>query len=183
MAESDPEDEGVIRVDLGSVEGDLTSTLCLIGKVITSKPFNAFDFLEAMKRAMAPPKGFVAREIDKNLFLFHFNSEHDMRVMLNRELCLFEKKVVTLKELERGEQPATMNLNRASFWVRLYELPMVARNHKIVELIVGKIGELLEVGSSTLGGFGMSVRVKVKVDLQKPIKCGIHLELNKEHKL
>ncbi|KAL8498259.1 hypothetical protein ACS0TY_021546 [Phlomoides rotata] len=47
-----------------------TSTMCLIGKVLTNKSFNAFGLLETMKKAMNPSMGFTAREIGKNLFSF-----------------------------------------------------------------------------------------------------------------
>ncbi|KAL8483506.1 hypothetical protein ACS0TY_026263 [Phlomoides rotata] len=164
MDESDLDKEGTLRIYLDGLDGDLNSTRCLIGKDATSKAFNAFDFLEAMKRAMASLK-------------------EDMRVVLNREPWLFDKKVVNLRELKRGEQPSTLTLNGAIFWVRIYELPMAARNTVTVTLIAGKIGELLEIDSSSMAGFTRRVRVKVKIDLQKPLKGGIHLELRGKQKL
>ncbi|KAL8555773.1 hypothetical protein ACS0TY_003549 [Phlomoides rotata] len=177
MDESDLDEEGTLRIDPDGFDGALNSTRCLIGRVATSKAFNAFGFLEAMKRSMAPLKGFEAREIDKNLFSFQFNSEEDMRVVLDREPWLFDKKVVILRELQRGEQPSTLTLNIATFWVRMYELLMVARNTGTVTLIAGKLGEHLEIDSSSLTGFTRSVREKIKIDLQKPLKGEIHLEL------
>ncbi|KAL8521617.1 hypothetical protein ACS0TY_011946 [Phlomoides rotata] len=61
------------------------STMCLVGKVLTNKPFNAFGLLETMKKAMNPPMGFIAREISKNLFSFQFCSTSDMNAVLARE--------------------------------------------------------------------------------------------------
>ncbi|KAL8543414.1 hypothetical protein ACS0TY_004086 [Phlomoides rotata] len=183
MEEIDLDEEGTLRIDLEGFDANMNSTRCLIGRVATSKAFNVFGFLEAMNGAMAPLKGFEAREIDKNLFSFQFNSEEDMRVVLDREPWLFDKKVVILRELQRGEQPSTLTLNRATFWVRMYELPMAARTTGIVTLIAGKLGELLEIDASSLAGFTRSVRVKIKMDLQKPLKGGIHLELREKQKL
>ncbi|KAL8470746.1 hypothetical protein ACS0TY_033348 [Phlomoides rotata] len=119
-----------------------------------------------MKRAIAPLKGFEAREIDKNLFSW-----------------MFDKKVVILRKRKRGEQPSTLTMNRTTFWVRIYELSMVARNTVTVTLIAGKIGELLEIDSSSLVGFTRSVRVTVKINHRKPLKWGIHLELRGKQKL
>ncbi|KAL8457284.1 hypothetical protein ACS0TY_035217 [Phlomoides rotata] len=56
------EEDEVLRLDLGDVELDRGST-----------------------------RGFTAREIDKNLFSFQFNTEADMRAVLNRESWHFEK--------------------------------------------------------------------------------------------
>ncbi|KAL8546299.1 hypothetical protein ACS0TY_006136 [Phlomoides rotata] len=109
------EEDGVIRLELRSVETDMGSTRCLIEKVLSNKPFNAFGFLESMKRAMAPARGFTAKKIDKNLFPFQFIMEVDMRSVLNREPWHFEKTVVMLKELGRGEQPSTLVFGKAAF--------------------------------------------------------------------
>ncbi|KAL8465175.1 hypothetical protein ACS0TY_034610 [Phlomoides rotata] len=66
------------------------STLCLIGKVLTNKSFNAFGLLETMRKAMNPPMGFTAREIGKNLFSFQFRVVSDMNEVLAREPWLEE---------------------------------------------------------------------------------------------
>ncbi|KAL8484305.1 hypothetical protein ACS0TY_026838 [Phlomoides rotata] len=107
---TDTVEDEVLCLDLGDAESDSGSTRCLIGKVLSRKSINAFRFLESVKRAMAPTRGFTAREIDKNLFSFQFNTEVDMRVVLNRESWHFEKSVVILKELGRGEQPSALVL-------------------------------------------------------------------------
>ncbi|KAL8546267.1 hypothetical protein ACS0TY_006115 [Phlomoides rotata] len=85
VSDLDIADEEVLWVDLHPEEKSEASSRCLIGKVLTNKPLNAFGFLESMKRAMAPVGGFVAWEIDKNLFSFQFNSEMDLRTVLERE--------------------------------------------------------------------------------------------------
>ncbi|KAL8484903.1 hypothetical protein ACS0TY_027267 [Phlomoides rotata] len=169
----DNEEEEVLRLVFGEVTSVKSSSRCLIEKVLSRKAFNAFGFLEAMKRVMAPARGFTAREIDKNLFLFQFNSEADMRTVLNREPWLFEKNVVILKELGSGEQPSSIALCMTPLWVRVYDLPMVARNKNSISLIVGRIGELVEVDQTSLEGFSHSVRVKIKIDIQKPLKKGL----------
>ncbi|KAL8523785.1 hypothetical protein ACS0TY_013669 [Phlomoides rotata] len=173
----DNEEEEVLRLDLGEVMSVKSSSRCFIGKVLSRKAFNAFGFLEAMKRAMALTRGFTAREINKNLFLFQFNSEADMRAVLNREPWLFEKNVVILKELGSGEQPSSIALCMTPLWVCVYDLPMVARNKNSISLIVGRIGELVEVDQTSLEGFSRSVRIKIKIDIQKPLKKGLTLDL------
>ncbi|KAL8461738.1 hypothetical protein ACS0TY_033006 [Phlomoides rotata] len=82
-----------------------TPTLCHIGKVQTNKQFNAYGLLEVMKKAMKPTKGFIAKEVGPNLFSFQFRSESDMREVLDREPWHFDKNLLVLKVLKRGEQP------------------------------------------------------------------------------
>ncbi|KAL8520178.1 hypothetical protein ACS0TY_010918 [Phlomoides rotata] len=177
------EEEGVLRLDLGIESENENSTKCLIGTVFSQKQFNSFGFLEAMKRAMAPTRGFEAREIGNNLFSFQFNSEDDMRAVLAREPWHFDKSVVMLQELNRGSQPSTITLTHAAFWVRIYDLPMAARTPGSINLIAGKIGGMVEIDQSSIKGFGRSVRVKIKIDLTKPLLKGIHLEIQRGRKL
>ncbi|KAL8497271.1 hypothetical protein ACS0TY_020817 [Phlomoides rotata] len=152
------------------VEG---SRNCSIGKVLSNKSFNSFGLLEAMNS----PRGFTTKEIGKNLFSFQFHSQSDMLGVLARELWHFDKNVILLKVLKRGEQPSTITFDSTNFWVRLYDLPAVARTLKLTNLIWGKIGEVLEVDLGTMEGIARSVRIKMKVDLRKPLKIGIMLEM------
>ncbi|KAL8511697.1 hypothetical protein ACS0TY_018211 [Phlomoides rotata] len=170
------EEEIVRLTDEEGVEVE-SSTKCLIGKVISNKSFNSFGLLEAMKRAMNPPRGFTANEIGKNLFSFQFRSHTDMLGVLAREPWHFDKNVILLKELKRGEQPSTITFDSTNFWVRLYDLPVVARTLKSTNLIGGKIGEVLEVDMGSMEGIARSVQIKVKVDFRKPLKAGIQLEM------
>ncbi|KAL8498713.1 hypothetical protein ACS0TY_021879 [Phlomoides rotata] len=123
-----------------------------------------------MKQAMAPAKGFAAWEIDRNLFSFKFNYESDLKNVLDREPWLFEKNVVMLKELGRGEQPSAISFDCAVFWIHLYELPQAARNQSVIRLITDKNGELVEIDQHSMEGFGRSIRAKVSLDPKRPLK-------------
>ncbi|KAL8507548.1 hypothetical protein ACS0TY_018189 [Phlomoides rotata] len=63
------------------------------------------------------------------------------------------------------------------FWIRIYDLPMMARTKRIVGLIAAKCGEILEVDERSLEGLSRSVRIKANLDLTKPLKNGIQLEI------
>ncbi|KAL8491953.1 hypothetical protein ACS0TY_023524 [Phlomoides rotata] len=145
-----------------------SSSLCLIGKVLTCKPFNSFGFLEAMKKAMRPPKGFMVNEVGPNLFSFQFCSMTDMPEVLDREPWLFDRNLVLLRELGMGEQPSTVTPYLANFWLRMYNLPATVRNPKHIKTIAGPCGEVLDIDPSSLNGFNRSVRVKIRINTRKP---------------
>lgn len=46
-----------------------------------------------------------------------------MKEILDREPWLFDKNLVLLKELDRGEQPSVVQLDSAVLWLRIYDLP------------------------------------------------------------
>ncbi|KAL8510587.1 hypothetical protein ACS0TY_017419 [Phlomoides rotata] len=132
-------DDVVVIEELGE-NGEKKLPLCLIGKVLTAKAFNAYGFLEAMKRAMNPTKGFTAKEIGPNLFSFHFRSHIDLMEVKKHEPWHFEKHLVILKEITEGEQPSTMAFHTTGMW-----------------------------------GFGRSIRVRVNLDVTKPLKSGVNI--------
>ncbi|KAL8535254.1 hypothetical protein ACS0TY_011032 [Phlomoides rotata] len=148
------EDDFVI-IEEDEVEGGRNLPLCLIGKVLTGKSFNAFRFLEVMKRAMCPSKGFTAKEIGPNLFSFNFKCHDDLMEVKRREPWHFEKSLVILKEIEKGEQPSVMSFTETNIWVRLYDLPMAARSTKYIQSIVSRYGEVVEIDKDSMEGFGL----------------------------
>ncbi|KAL8546264.1 hypothetical protein ACS0TY_006112 [Phlomoides rotata] len=94
------EEEDFVIIEEEEAESGRKLPLCLMGKVATEKPFNAFGFLEAMKQAMNPSNGFTAKEIGPNLFSLHFNSYDDLLEVKRKEPWHFEKNLVLLKEIE-----------------------------------------------------------------------------------
>lgn len=150
---------------------------------MTNRAFNAFGLLEAMKKAMNPPSGFTAKEIGKNLFSFHFKSGRDMKAIIAREPWHFDKNILMLKELGGDEQPSSLKFENTAFWIRIYELPMVARKKITVLQIANKCGKPIEIDESSLEGLSRSVRVKVRVDLKKPLTKGMLLEIGDNKKI
>ncbi|KAL8524893.1 hypothetical protein ACS0TY_014497 [Phlomoides rotata] len=138
-------------------------SMCLIEKVLTNKPFNAYGLLETMKKAMNPLMGFTAREIGKNLFSFQFRTISDMRSVLSREPWTFDKNILMLQELDGGEQPSAIAF---------------ARSEKIVRIIASRCGDVVDIDSDSMKGLSRSVRVKVSVNVEKPMKQGLNLELH-----
>ena len=59
--------------------------LCILGKLLTRKPFNSEAVMVTMKKAWNPSKGLTYIAVGHNLFLFKFNSIMDKRkVFLGR---------------------------------------------------------------------------------------------------
>lgn len=165
----------VIRFEEEDLEPQ-TSPLCLIGKVLTNRAFNAFGFLETMKRAMKPSKGLTIREVGKNLFSFQFHSREDLLDVLRREPWHFEKNLLILKEIGRGEQPSLVKFDSTGIWLRMYDLPISMRTENRVKTIGAKSGRVVEVDKRSLEGIGRSVRVKVQIDITTPLKIGVNVE-------
>lgn len=176
FAEKGAEGDILSLAEIGGITPK-NSTCCLVGKVLSTKSFNAFGFLEAMKKAMRPSKGFIAREVGQNLFTFQFHSDSDLKDVLNREPWLFDKNLLLLKELEMGEQPSQVRLDSTALWMRVYDLPAGARSNQAVTAIAKLSGEVLEIDQNSMVGITRHIRVKVRVNISQPLKKGMSLDL------
>ncbi|KAL8457682.1 hypothetical protein ACS0TY_035523 [Phlomoides rotata] len=149
------------------------ASLCIVGHVLTRKSFNAFGFLETMKRAMNPSKGFTIKEIGPNLFSFKFRSVGDLLEIRKREPWHFEKNLLMLKTLETDEQPSKASFSSANFWIRIYDLPLSAISENNIRSIASRAGEVLEIDPLSLEGLSRSIRVRIRLDVTKPLKQGM----------
>ncbi|KAL8512383.1 hypothetical protein ACS0TY_018753 [Phlomoides rotata] len=164
------EEDDVVVLEGNDTGENRALPLCLIGKVAIGKPFNAFGFLEAMKRAMNPSKGFTTSEIGPNLFSFQFQRYADLEEVKRHEPWHFERNIVLFHEIGEGEQPSAVTFTKTGMWVRMYDLPIAVRSEKHLISIASRCGEVVEIDRNSTMGFGRSIQVKLLLDITKPLK-------------
>ncbi|KAK9283462.1 hypothetical protein L1049_011707 [Liquidambar formosana] len=59
------------------------ANFCLVGKLLTDRPFNAEALKLTLEMIWRPVKGLTSVGIGKNLFLFQFNHSLDRRCVLD----------------------------------------------------------------------------------------------------
>lgn len=155
----------------------MEDSLCLVGKVWTQKSFNVFGLLDTMKRLWNPAYGLTCREIETNLFSFQFKNIRDLQKVLSMEPWTFNKHILVLKRAKSDVQPSAMNMDSVPFWIRIYDLPYGGRSEDIIQQIGTRIGKVLEIDKSTLQGMSRSVRVKVEINLRKPLRRGTKISM------
>lgn len=64
------------------------------------------------------------QDLNKGIFLFHFNSKKDVDSVLNAGPWSFDINLVILSRVSGVEQPSDLELFRVSFWIRVYDLPL-----------------------------------------------------------
>lgn len=75
-----------------------------------------------------------------------------------------------MQETSTQLEPSEFILNHSPFWVRLYNLPFGYRSNEIIKAISASIGEVLEVEDDDYAELEPFRRVKVMIDVTKPIK-------------
>ncbi|KAH6779278.1 hypothetical protein C2S52_010515 [Perilla frutescens var. hirtella] len=120
----------------------------------------------------------TSREIESNLFSFQFNSKRDMDKVLSIEPWHFNKQVLILCKVKSEVQPSAMVLNTIPFWIRIYDIPLVGHDRDTMKQIGSKLGEFMEIDEATLGGLSRSVCIKVRINLEAPLKRGIKIHMD-----
>ncbi|GAU49029.1 hypothetical protein TSUD_406820 [Trifolium subterraneum] len=82
----------------------------------------------------------------------------------------FDRNLLILERVSGEEQPADLEMNHVSFWVRIYELPLKLRTDAMAKKIGDLIGAFEEVDQRDGCRLGKFLRVKTSIDLRKPLK-------------
>lgn len=70
-----------------------------------------------------------------------------------------------------------MKFDKTPFWIRIYDVPLRARQDDILHQIGNRFGEVIEIDKNTTFGIARSIRIKVILDLTKPVKKGTKLRI------
>lgn len=116
------------------------------------------------------------QELGKNLFLFTFSTKRDLENVLNSGPWNFDRYVLVLKRISGIEQPSEMALDSTSLWARVYDLPLRLRTENMATRLGNMMEKFEEADNSDCNGLGKFLRVKVSLDLKKPMKRGTMIQ-------
>ncbi|KAL8498787.1 hypothetical protein ACS0TY_021929 [Phlomoides rotata] len=99
----------------------VTVLVCLAGRLCTKRQYNTFALMEVMKKTFRPKGKMTIREW--GLLIFLFDSSEDREWVVQNQLWHFDNSLFTVKSLSWMEQLSSISLTKASFWVRVLDLP------------------------------------------------------------
>jgi hypothetical protein len=92
---------------------------------------------------------------------------------------LFDRSVLVLKELDENIPPLQMDFSKALFWIQVHEMPLTYMNREAGLRIGQSIGIVDDVDVTGDGvGWGRCLRIKVYINLTKPLERGRALVIN-----
>lgn len=92
---------------------------------------------------------------------------------------IFDGFLIILANFDGFTPPSEMIFDYASFWVRMYDLPLVCMGKNVGYKIRASVEEVEDVDIVDGDpGWGEFLRVKIKLDLRKPLTRGRMLHLN-----
>lgn len=185
MAITDP---GAVEVILPEqFEQSREKCFYLVGELMTTKPFRR-EALVAMVRSLWIP---AADQSNRSLmtisdldggkrFLFSFKRASDLKWVVGGTPWSFEKALLAVAVTDGKEDPLAVSLHKQLFWIRVRGLPPIYLEDGRVESTGKFIGDALGEhvrsmrGRGSGGVLGNYLRMRVGIDITKPMQAGIN---------
>jgi hypothetical protein len=155
------------------------SGLCLIGRLLSERRVQKEAFHLMMSRLWKTLASVTFKEIHDNMWLLEFANESDKRRIKEGRPWLFDRSVLVLKEVDDCTPPLQMDFTKALFWVQVHDMPLTCMNKGVGFRIGESLGKVEEVDVTSEGiGWGRCLRIRIFLDLTKPLERGRALLIN-----
>ncbi|KAL2898306.1 hypothetical protein RDABS01_040088, partial [Bienertia sinuspersici] len=177
--EGEESSEGEIEWNLeGDDEESKRTELLLIGKLWTRKNVNPKALMDTMESIWNPKSGFEARKIEQNLYSFQFFHYRDKARVLDGQPWHFDQYLLCLSNIGEDGKPNERELHSMPIWARFYNLPFKGRgNDSNAQMLANKIGNFVCIDKSSDMEIECSLRMRIIVDIQKPLKDEVKLRI------
>ncbi|KAL2931886.1 hypothetical protein RDABS01_037296 [Bienertia sinuspersici] len=177
--EEDGESEEEIEWNLEADDEEAKrAELMLIGKLWAKKNVNPNALIDTLTGIWNPRNGLEARRIDKNMFSFQLFHYRDKARVLDGQPWHFDKYPLCLSAIDEDGKPIEKDLHTIPVWVRFYNLPFRGRGDVgNAQMLASKIGTFLQFDKSYDIEIERSIRIRVLVDVEKPLKDTVKLKI------
>lgn len=112
------------------------------------------------------------------MFIIEFQNIWDKSSVLEGRPWTFEGNLFAMEEFNGLTPPTQMTFDKASFWVRMYNLTLACMGTAIGFQIGSSVGKVEDVDIVDEGvGWGEFLQVRITVDLSKPLARGKMLKI------
>ncbi|KAK1578903.1 hypothetical protein Q3G72_034012 [Acer saccharum] len=127
------------------VKGERVLSLCLVGKVLTTKVVNREAFINVMHSIWRTSDGVEIEALGRNVFGFHFKNSEDRKLIQSGGPWSFDRALIALEEPTGAGDVTLMKFNRVEIWVQIHNLPLICMTEDSGNFLGSMIGEVKEV--------------------------------------
>ncbi|KAK4394176.1 hypothetical protein Sango_1888400 [Sesamum angolense] len=148
-----------------------THTLCLVGRVLTSKAYRFEAFSTSIKGMLNPVKGMDCQKLAGGRFLLRFNHIIDRDRALEGSLWSFDRNIVVLNMIQAHENPLHVDLNWFDFHVHVHDLPLSKMNLGVASYSGNRLGRFKEMDMDESScSWGAILYMQVSLDVNNPLQ-------------
>ncbi|KAM0907786.1 hypothetical protein ACQ4PT_015917 [Festuca glaucescens] len=154
-----------------------------IGKVHTSRAFNSDAFIWKMKAIWNLSREPICREAGENLFVIQMHCLGDWKKVVHQGPWTFRGWAVLIEDYDGKDDPERFVFGGLYVWAQIHGIPEIYRKPWIVDDLARRVGKTREVQMSPkLFYEGNYVRIRVLVELNRPLKRVVSLNIDGEGK-
>jgi hypothetical protein len=164
--------------DCDVAKAEKQSSNCLIGKIWAGKRMNKEGFITVFKRIWQTKEEVIFKEIQPNVWMFEFKLEaYKVKVMEGRPWS-FDRFILALSDFDGSIPSSQWNFTTSPFWIQIHDLPLICMTKTIGSKIGQSLGVLETVDIVREGvEWGSVMRIRVLIDIQKPLERGRSLTI------
>ncbi|TXG49059.1 hypothetical protein EZV62_024934 [Acer yangbiense] len=153
-------------------------SLCLVGKILTTRLVNRAAFNDVMTTVWRVSEGVEIEWAEGNIFVLNFNNLDDRYRILAGGLWNFDRVVIAFEKPTGVGNILSMNFNRVEFWVQIHNLPLLCMTEDIGIFLGKMIGEVSDIDlESCREGNGRFIRVRVVLAANEPLLRCLRVDL------
>ncbi|TXG48504.1 hypothetical protein EZV62_024379 [Acer yangbiense] len=174
------DEDSEIHQVFGGIENEGVKDVhhCLVGKVLSSRRVNREAFKTIIEQIWSPFGTVDIEAVGKNTFLFYFANPEDRNRIWRRGPWHFDRHLLALEKLEGTGNISQLSFSKAEFWVQIHDIPIMCMNRCMAKWLAAQIGDIIEIPSKSRECWGKFLRVKVLIDISRPLKRWLRLKLD-----
>ncbi|XP_042962494.1 uncharacterized protein LOC122296766 [Carya illinoinensis] len=151
---------------------------CLLAMVIAERAVNKKAFKNTIAKVWKCTSWMQFSKVGSNQYLVEFHLEQDLEQVLQGRPWCFDRWLVCLHSFDGKKSVKEIPFSMEIFWVQAHNTPFASMNIDVGQQIGNSIGKCLEVQADTRGiCWGEFIRMKVELDITKPIQRGLFLTI------
>ncbi|TXG58188.1 hypothetical protein EZV62_016017 [Acer yangbiense] len=130
------------------------------------------------------PYGQVEVEMVRdNIFMFYFLNQEDRNRIWQRSPWHFGNSLIALEKPDGPGNISMLGFNKADFWIQIHDIPILCMNRRTAKWMAEQIGVVVEIPLESRECWGKYMRVKVCIDISKPLKRWLRLKLSRSDEI
>lgn len=175
--------EPILQIDGEAEQVGITDVgLCLVGKVLSTKKVNRDAFIGVIEQLWNPFGRVEIEAFADNIFVIYFNNLEVRESIWARGPWHFDQNLIVLEKPKGAGDISNLSFSMVEMWVQIHNLPLMCMNRRVAKAIAEQIGTSIEIPAESKECRGKYLRVKVQIDISKPLKRFIRLGVKEAEK-